>query len=85
LFALTGSALSVLQVGLLAAIARDRTWIGLLSWMVLAVEIVLVAVVAHSIVTLAMVAAGCAVAGTVLTLVALRVTRAPDRSRTVEA
>jgi O-antigen/teichoic acid export membrane protein len=85
LFALTGSALSVLQVGLLAAIARDRTWIGLLSWMVLAGEVVLVVVVAHSIVTLAVVAAGCAVAGTVLTLVALRVTRAPDRSRTVDA
>ncbi|WP_197038122.1 MULTISPECIES: polysaccharide biosynthesis protein [Actinomycetes] len=85
LFALTGSALSVLQVGLLAAIARDRTWIGLLSWTVLAVEVVLVVTVAHSIVTLAVIAASCAVVGTVSTLVALSVTRTQDRGRTVDA
>lgn len=78
LFALTGSALSVLQVGLLAAIARDRTWIGLLSWTVLAVAVVLVVTVAHTILTLAMIAAGCAVVATVSTLVAVG---APMRSR----
>jgi hypothetical protein len=85
LFALTGSALSVLQVGLLAAIARDRTGIGLLSWTVLAVEVVLVVTVAHTILTLAMIAAGCAVVGTVSTLVALSVTRTQDRGRIVDA
>ena len=75
----------MLQVGLLAAIARDRTWIGLLSWAVLAIEVVLVVTVAHSIVTLAVIAASCAVVGTVSTLVALSVTRTQDRGRTVDA
>jgi O-antigen/teichoic acid export membrane protein len=84
LFALTGSSLSVLQVGLLAAIARDRTRIALLSWLVLAAEAILVVVLAHSIVTLAVIAASCAVAGTVLTLGALGVTRRTELSRTVD-
>jgi O-antigen/teichoic acid export membrane protein len=82
-FALAGSSLSVLQVGLLAAIARDRTRIALLSWLVLAAEAILVVLLAHSIVTLAVIAATCAVAGTVLTLGALGATRS-DRSRTVD-
>jgi O-antigen/teichoic acid export membrane protein len=84
LIALTGSSLSVLQVGLLAAIARDRTRIALLSWLVLAAEAILVVVLAHSIVTLAVIAASCAVAGTVLTLGALGVTRRTELSRTVD-
>ena len=56
-----------------------------LSWAVLAIEVVLVVTVAHSIVTLAVIAASCAVVGTVSTLVALSVTRTQDRGRTVDA
>lgn len=71
IFALTGSVLSLLQVGLLAAIAHDRTWVGMLSWIVLAVEVVVMTVWAHSITTMALIAAGCAIVGTLLTFAAL--------------
>lgn len=85
IFALTGSALSILQVGLLAAIAHDRTWVGGLSWLVLAAEVVIVLVWAHSITTLAVIAAGCAVTGTLLTFAALNAKHVRTSSRTVDA
>ncbi|HEY9313677.1 polysaccharide biosynthesis protein [Williamsia sp.] len=84
-FALTGSALSILQVGLLAAIAADRTLVAALSWVVLVVEIVVIVVWAHSITTLAVTAAGCAVVGTALTFAALGTHRRIGESRTVDA
>ncbi|WP_240498176.1 polysaccharide biosynthesis protein [Williamsia sp. 1135] len=90
IFALTGSALSILQVGLLAAIARDQTLVAALSWLVFVVEVVIIVAWAHSITTLALTAAGCAVIGTALTLIAPRVStsttlRRVSGSRTVDA
>lgn len=84
-FALTGSALSILQVGLLAAIAADRTLVAALSWVVLVSEIVVIVVWAHSITTLAVTAAACAVLGTGLTFAALTTHRRVGDSRTVDA
>lgn len=90
IFALTGSALSVLQVGLLAAIARDRTLVAASSWLVLVIEVVIVVVWVQNITTLALTAAGCAVIGTALTFAALTFTTSTTRrrvsgSRTVDA
>lgn len=85
IFALTGSALSILQVGLLAAIAHDRTWVGFLSWLVLAAEVIIILVWAHSITTLAVSAAGCAIVGTLLTFAALNTKHRSKSSRTVDA
>lgn len=62
LFAYTGAVLSVLQVTLLSAIARDHTLVALLTWAVVAAEVVVIVTVVGSIVTLA---ATAAIAGTV--------------------
>ncbi|MFW0794237.1 polysaccharide biosynthesis protein [Gordonia sp. CPCC 205515] len=56
-FAWTGSALAVLQVALLAAIARDRPRIALATWAVISVEVLVIVTCAHSVVALAGVAA----------------------------
>ncbi len=85
IFALTGSALSILQVGLLAAIAYDRTWVGALSWIVLAAEVVIIAAWADSITTLAVIAAGCAIVAALLTFAALGTRHLSRSSRTVDA
>lgn len=57
LFAATGAALSVLQVALLSAIARDRTRIAGIAWAVAAGETVVIATAVHSVAALAVVAA----------------------------
>ncbi|MCX6470045.1 MAG: polysaccharide biosynthesis protein [Corynebacteriales bacterium] len=68
LFAITGGALAVLQVALLAAIARHRTRIAAVPWVVLAVEVVLILTCATSVAGLAVIAAGCAVTAAALTV-----------------
>ncbi|WP_439030484.1 lipopolysaccharide biosynthesis protein [Gordonia terrae] len=57
LFAYIGAALAVLQVVLLSAIARDRTRVALLTWVVVAVEVLLILTVTGSIVAVAATAA----------------------------
>ncbi|MEH3156693.1 MAG: polysaccharide biosynthesis protein [Gordonia paraffinivorans] len=61
LFAIGGGAMAVLQVALLAAIARSRTRVAAIPWAVLVVEVVVILTVAHSVVGLATIAAVCAV------------------------
>lgn len=61
LFAIGGGAMAVLQVALLAAIARHRTRVAAIPWAVLVVEVIVILTVAHSVVGLATVAAVCAV------------------------
>lgn len=56
-FAWTGSALAVLQVALLSAIARDHTRVAVGTWVVLGIEIVVILTCVHSVVALAAVAA----------------------------
>ncbi len=70
LFAITGGALAILQVALLAAIARNRTRVGLLPWTVVVAEVALILTLAHSVLTLAVIAAGCAVVAATVTVVA---------------
>lgn len=60
LFAYTGAMLAVLQLLLLAAIARDRARGGLPAFGVLVIEVVLIVTVAHSVLSLAVIAATCA-------------------------
>ncbi|MGO3326814.1 lipopolysaccharide biosynthesis protein [Gordonia sp. (in: high G+C Gram-positive bacteria)] len=65
LFALTGALLAVLQLMLLAAIARNRARGAVPAFAVLVVEVVLIVTVADSVVTLATVAAGAAASAVV--------------------
>lgn len=67
LFAYTGAVLAVLQLFLLAAIARDRARGGLPASVVLIVEVVLILTVADSVVSLAVIAAACATASVAVT------------------
>ena len=60
LFAIGGGAMAVLQVALLAAIARHRTRVAAIPWAVLVVEVVVILTSAHSVVGLATIAAACA-------------------------
>ncbi|WP_299569991.1 polysaccharide biosynthesis protein [uncultured Williamsia sp.] len=61
LFAIGGGAMAVLQVALLAAIARRRTRVAAIPWAVLVVEVIVILTSAHSVVGLATIAAACAV------------------------
>ncbi|MBE7163512.1 MAG: polysaccharide biosynthesis protein, partial [Williamsia herbipolensis] len=61
LFAIGGGAMAVLQVALLAAIARHRTRVAAIPWAVLVVEVIVILTVAHSVVGLVTIAAACAV------------------------
>lgn len=72
LFAYTGSALAVLQLLLLAVIARDRMRGGLPVAAVLVVEVVLIATVARSVTGLAVLAAVCATASVLSLALVLR-------------
>lgn len=72
LFAYTGSALAVLQLLLLAVIARDRMRGGLPVAAVLVVEVVLIATVARSVTGLAVLAAVCATASVLSLQLVLR-------------
>ncbi|WOC12492.1 polysaccharide biosynthesis protein [Gordonia sp. MP11Mi] len=65
LFAATGSLLAVLQLMLLAAIARNRARGAVPAFAVLVVEVVLIFSVADSVVTLAALAAGAAVSSVI--------------------
>ncbi|MCF8569239.1 polysaccharide biosynthesis protein [Gordonia sp. HY002] len=67
LFALTGSLLAVLQLMLLAAIARNRARGAVPAFVALVVEVVLIVTVADSVVTLATIAAGAAAVAVVAT------------------
>nr|WP_306302297.1 polysaccharide biosynthesis protein [Gordonia aichiensis] len=74
LFAYTGAAFSVLQVGLLAAIAHDRTRISALAWLFLGVEAAAIGLLGHSVTALAVITAVAAtVSAVTTTLVALQV------------
>ncbi|MGB6180537.1 MAG: polysaccharide biosynthesis protein, partial [Rhodococcus sp. (in: high G+C Gram-positive bacteria)] len=66
LFAGQGALLAVVQLGLLASVARGDTRSALIAWSVLAVETVLVLVLVHSVLELIIVAAACAVAASVV-------------------
>ncbi|WP_040537156.1 lipopolysaccharide biosynthesis protein [Gordonia namibiensis] len=57
LFAYIGAALAVLQVVLLSAIARDRTRVAFVTWIVVATEVVVILTVAGSVVGVAATAA----------------------------
>ncbi|MFT3716647.1 MAG: polysaccharide biosynthesis protein [Gordonia sp. (in: high G+C Gram-positive bacteria)] len=67
LFALTGALLSLLQLLLLAAVARDRARGAIPALGVLLIETALILTVAHSVLSLVLIAAGCAAAAVVLT------------------
>ncbi|MFM9377128.1 polysaccharide biosynthesis protein [Gordonia sp. VNK21] len=67
LFAGTGAMLAVLQLLLLSAIARDRARGGLPAGAVLVVEVVLIALLAHSVLSLAIIAAVSATLSVLLT------------------
>ncbi|WP_454164426.1 polysaccharide biosynthesis protein [Gordonia iterans] len=67
LFALTGAMLAVLQLLLLAAIARDRSRGGLPASVVLLIEVVLILTLADSVLSLAVIAAVCAAVSVVVT------------------
>ncbi|MFC8044893.1 polysaccharide biosynthesis protein [Nocardia sp. NPDC057353] len=66
LFALHGAILAVLQGALLSAIAVDRTAPAALTWVALAVEVTLMATLAHSVPALVTVAASTAAVTTAL-------------------
>ncbi|WP_280489687.1 polysaccharide biosynthesis protein [Nocardia carnea] len=83
LFALHGAILAVLQGALLSAIAVNRTALAALAWVGLAVEVVLMLVVANSVTGLIVTAA--LVAGATTALVALLVIRAAARRPAVAA
>ncbi|GAA1459754.1 polysaccharide biosynthesis protein [Williamsia maris] len=70
LFAITGGALAILQVALLAAIARERTRIAVVPWAVVVGEVVVILTVAHSVLGLAVTAASGAVLAATLTVAA---------------
>ncbi len=72
LFAYIGAALSVLQVVLLSAIARDRTRVSFVTWIVVGLEVVVILTVAGSVVG---VAATAAVAVTIAAVVTWALTR----------
>lgn len=72
LFAYTGSALAVLQLLLLAVIARDRMRGGLPVAALVLVEVVLIMTVADSVTSLAVVAAVCATASVLSLWLVLR-------------
>ncbi|RPA58976.1 polysaccharide biosynthesis protein [Gordonia oryzae] len=57
LFAYTGSAMAVLQVLLLSAIAADRTRASAVTWLVVGIEVVVIVFVVGSVVALAVTAA----------------------------
>ncbi|MET8873569.1 polysaccharide biosynthesis protein [Nocardia sp. NPDC004604] len=78
LFALQGAILAVLQGALLSAIAVDRTSLAALTWLGLAVELVLMASFARSVPALITTAVAVAAATTIL--VAAIVLRTADRS-----
>ncbi|GAA2061726.1 polysaccharide biosynthesis protein [Williamsia deligens] len=78
LFAIAGGAMAVLQVALLAAIARNRTRVATIPWVVLAVEVVVILAAAHSVLSLATIAAACAVVSAAATVaVTMRLTPHP--------
>ncbi|MEV4129066.1 polysaccharide biosynthesis protein [Nocardia sp. NPDC049707] len=83
LFALQGAILAVLQGALLSAIAVDRTALAAVTWLGLAVEVVLMIGFARSVPTLITIAVSVAAATT--TLVAVIVVRTPDRPSTAES
>ena len=78
LFAFTGAALSVLQVALLSAIARDRTVVAGVVWAAVGVEVLAILVIASEVPTLAVIAAVMA-SVTALTTTAYGL-RMPDRT-----
>ena len=65
-FALHGACLALLQGALLSAIAGDRTWLALVAWAGLAVEISVMLTVADSIGQLIAIAVACAAVTTVI-------------------
>lgn len=71
LFALAGAAQALVQVVALAAIATDRTWVGLIVWAAVAVEIVLAVWAADSAVSLAVISAGVSTATAAVAAVAV--------------
>ncbi|WP_433196593.1 polysaccharide biosynthesis protein [Nocardia sp. CA-107356] len=78
LFALQGAILAVLQGALLSAIAVDRTSLAAVTWLGLAVEVVVMTVFARSIPALITTAVGVAAATTIV--VAVVVLRTADHS-----
>ncbi|MEV5839117.1 polysaccharide biosynthesis protein [Nocardia sp. NPDC052112] len=82
LFALQGAILAVLQGALLSAIAVDRTALAAVTWLGLAVEVVLMTCFARSVPALITTAVG--VAAVTTTFVAVIVLRTADRSGTAE-
>ncbi|MGY4098320.1 polysaccharide biosynthesis protein [Nocardia sp. R16R-3T] len=83
LFALQGAILAVLQGALLSAIAVDRTALAAVTWLGLAIEVVLMTCFARSVPTLIATAVGVAAATT--SLVALIVLRTADHPGTAES
>ncbi|MEU0545149.1 polysaccharide biosynthesis protein [Nocardia sp. NPDC005978] len=78
LFALQGALLAVLQGALLSAIAADRTASAAITWLGLAVGVVVMRTCAHSVTSLIAIAAGTAALTTlVITVLALRTVREP--------
>lgn len=67
LFAYTGSAMAVLQVLLLSAIAADRTRASAVTWLVVGIEVVVIVCVVDSVVALAVTAAVAVTAAAVAT------------------
>ncbi len=67
LFAFTGAVLAILQLLLLAAIARDRARGGIPASVVLVVEVIVILTVADSVVSLAVIAAVCATVSVAVT------------------
>ncbi|MFI6362870.1 polysaccharide biosynthesis protein [Nocardia sp. NPDC050630] len=82
LFALQGALLAVLQGALLSAIAVDRTALAAVTWLGLAIEVVLMTCFARSVPTMITTAVGVAAATTMF--VAVIVLRTADRSGTAE-
>ena len=81
LFALQGAILAVLQGALLSAIAVDRTALATVTWLGLAVEVVLMTCFARSVPALITTAAGVAAATTILiAAIVLRTADHPTRT-----
>ncbi|WP_174415186.1 polysaccharide biosynthesis protein [Nocardia vinacea] len=78
LFALQGAILAVLQGALLSAIAVDRTALATVTWLGLAVEVVLMACFARSVPTLIITAVGVAAATTMFVAVIVLRTAEPS-------
>ncbi|WP_298443448.1 polysaccharide biosynthesis protein [Gordonia sp. (in: high G+C Gram-positive bacteria)] len=78
LFAYTGAALAVLQLLLLAAIAADRARGGVPASLVIVAEVVVIVTVAHSVFSLALIAAVSATAAVAVTGLWIALSR-PDR------